>query len=118
ILLADDDPGLCECHSALLQGMGYQVHIAHDGLEAFKLYQKHDFDLVLMDVVMPVLGGVAAAQRILKFDPQARVIFATGYDKDSELTCEMVSDWQKVLHKPFKIETLSQVIRNRLNADE
>ncbi|MDQ6970127.1 MAG: ATP-binding protein, partial [Mariprofundus sp.] len=47
ILLADDDPGLCECHSALLQGMGYQVHIAHDGLEAFKLYQKHDFDLVL-----------------------------------------------------------------------
>jgi len=117
ILLVDDDSDLCECHSKLLQGMGYQVRIAINGLEACELYQKHDIDLILMDVVMPLLGGVAAAQRILAFDIQAKIIFVTGYDKDNELTSELLSDWQYVLNKPLNIEHLSRVIRDQLDAN-
>jgi CheY-like chemotaxis protein len=117
ILLVDDDPVLCECHSKLLQGMGYQVRIANNGLEACELYQKHDIDLILMDVVMPLLGGVAAAQRILEFDARAKIIFVTGYDKDNELTCELSNDWQHVLNKPLNIERLSMAIRDQLDTD-
>jgi len=115
ILLVDDDLDLCECNSELLKTMGYDVLIANNGMEACQMYQRHDVALIIMDVVMPVLGGVAASQRIRKFDPDARIVFATGYDKMNEMTSELVTDWQNVLHKPFDLNDLSCAIRNQLD---
>jgi len=114
ILLVDDNVDLCDCHSELLQNMGYKVLIAHNGIEACEMYRKYPIDLVLMDVVMPKLGGVAAAQRIIASDADARIIFASGYDKDNELTSELVSDWQHLLHKPLDVEVLARAIHERL----
>jgi CheY-like chemotaxis protein len=63
---------------------------------------------------MPNLGGVQAAERIRQIDPDARIIFATGYDKDSALQNEMPSDEYTVLTKPYNIKELSVVINEQL----
>ena len=62
---------------------------------------------MIMDVVMPVLGGARAAEKIHKLNPQAQIIFITGYDKDNELTQEVLSERHQVLNKPLIVEELS-----------
>ncbi|MFQ5519400.1 MAG: ATP-binding protein, partial [Mariprofundus sp.] len=119
ILLVDDDAVLRECHRELLLEMNYKVLTACDGLEAYKVYQQHQqsIALVIMDVVMPLLGGVASANRIRKLNPDAKIIFATGYDKANELTTELTADWQHVLNKPLVVEELSDAIRRQLETN-
>ena len=117
ILLVDDEQQLLEVTGQLLQEIGYKVTTACNGLQAVEKYEKKGdvIDIVLMDVVMPRLGGVAAADRIYAINPDARIVFMTGYDKAHETTCELISDWQNVLHKPLEVEPLSRVIRQRLS---
>jgi len=112
ILLVDDDEDLLEANKSLLISLGYRVHTASNGMEAVASFksQRHNIELVVMDVVMPQLGGVAAAERIRELDTQAKIILTTGYDKDNELTCELPSEGQQVLNKPLVVEELSQVI--------
>ena len=116
ILVVDDDQQLRESECELLQSMGYRVIAACNGMEAYHLFRQHagDVKLVLMDVVMPVLGGVAAANRIRKLDASARIIFTTGYDKDNDMTSELLPEWQHVLNKPWEIEELSTAIQRSL----
>jgi len=115
VLLVDDDHFLLEVCQSLLSSLGYQVITAINGQEAVETYKQGGIDLVIMDLVMPVLGGKAAAERIQKFDPDAKVIFTTGYDKDNSVTCELVDDWEHVLNKPFKVDELSRMLRQALN---
>lgn len=117
ILLVDDDENLLEANKELLIRLGYQVYTASNGMEAVAIYKKRQeqIALVIMDVVMPVLGGAGAGERIHKLNPQAKIIFATGYDKDNELTHELLSEQHQVLNKPLIVEELSQVIHQRLH---
>ncbi|WP_083530477.1 ATP-binding protein [Mariprofundus micogutta] len=116
LLLVDDDENLLDVSEQLLRNLGYRVLTATNGLQAVEVYKANPgIDLVLMDIVMPVLGGKAAADRIQKLNPDAKVIFISGYDRDHEATLEMVSDWNMVLNKPLAVDELSRVIRQRLN---
>ncbi len=64
ILVADDNPVNRRLAQALLEGAGYRLRLAEDGAQAVALAASEPFDLVLMDVQMPVLDGLAATQRI------------------------------------------------------
>jgi signal transduction histidine kinase/ActR/RegA family two-component response regulator len=118
ILLVDDNENLLEANRELLIKLGYKVCTARNGLEAVSVYQKQqdEIDLVIMDVVMPVLGGASAADRIHKLNPQAEIIFVTGYDKDNKLGAEMLSDSYQVLSKPLVVEELSRAIHQRIHS--
>ncbi len=117
ILLVDDDHFLLEVSEQLLINLGYKILTASNGLQAIAVYKANMgmIDLVLMDVVMPVLGGKAAADRIQLLNPDAKVIFTTGYDRDHDATVEMLSDWNMVLNKPLAVDELSRIIRQQLN---
>jgi len=116
ILLCDDNAGIRETTCDVLESIGYLTVTASDGLEAVELYRakQKDISMVVMDVVMPRLGGVKAVERIMEINPDAKVIFATGYDKDETLKSEMPSEEQVVLSKPYDIAHLSQVIHEHL----
>jgi len=116
ILVVDDDQRLCECEYELLQKMGYRALTACNGIEALRLFEqhRHEISLVLMDVVMPVLGGVASANRIQKLEPSAKIIFMTGYDKDQDMASELMPDYEHILHKPIDVEELSVAIRRAI----
>ena len=87
ILLVDDNATVLETGRDVLEGLGYKVLTAVDGLTAIELYKSHatEVDLIILDLVMPNMVGVRALQAIRDVDPDAKAPFATGYDKLSSL---------------------------------
>ncbi|MDQ6993866.1 MAG: PAS domain S-box protein [Mariprofundus sp.] len=117
ILLVDDNNMVLATGQALLKELDYKVIVASDGVEAIKVYQTHkdDIDLLILDVVMPKLGGAEALQAIRKINPEVKAMFATGYDKFSMLDKIDEALQEKVISKPFTVSKLSQLIRDILD---
>jgi len=116
ILYADDDPGVLASGSEIMRSLGYRVMTASDGQKAVDMFRERagEIDLVVLDVVMPELDGLQAAQAIQALQRDARLIFVTGYDKtESLLGLDNVSAGD-VLIKPYSVASLSQVIRRKL----
>ena len=118
ILVVDDNGDIRSSTTEVLESIGYKVLEAADGLEAVELFttQYQDIACVLMDVVMPRLGGVKAVERMRSVDANMKVVFTTGYDKDDALKSEMPSSDFLILSKPCHIELLSKVIREQLDS--
>jgi len=121
ILLVDDDASLRDAHHDVLETLGYKVIEACNGLEAIKIYaeQGEHIDLVIMDIMMPEMGGMKAAQHILTMNDAVNIFFATGYDKENSterlnLEDQAQLDAIKRLKKPFTVEVLSKLIRQEL----
>jgi len=118
ILLADDEESLLISTCEVLESLGYQVFTAMDGQQAVDIYTSHkdDIDLVLLDVVMPKLGGVLAAHEMKELNPSVKIIFITGYDdKEFSNDGEKLRD-DPILHKPYAIEALSVLIRQQMDS--
>jgi len=117
ILLVDDNEMVLETGRDVLEGLGYAVLTATDGLSAIEVYQTHrdKIDLLILDVVMPGLGGVEALQAIRDINPDVKAMFATGYDKLRTLGETVNEAGEKVISKPFAVGTLSQSIREVLD---
>jgi len=118
ILIVDDNADVRSTSKEVLEDLGYQVLEASDGLEAVKLFSANmdTIALIIMDVVMPRLGGVDAFEQIKELRSDAKVIFATGYDKDESLKDDMPSDDHIIISKPYEVFELSQLIRNQLDS--
>ena len=118
ILLVDDEIKILEMGEEVLETLGYKVLKASDGLEATKVFMDNqdDIALVITDIVMPRLGGVQAIQRITKIQPDIKVIFATGYDIDAALDEVISLTEHTIISKPFNIEKLSKIIKDKLNS--
>jgi len=118
ILIVDDNADVRHAIKDILNRLNYKVLEASDGLEAVDVVTANgdDISLIIMDVVMPRLGGVAAVERIRKICPETKVIFSTGYDKDETLKNDMPSDGHIVLSKPYNFAQLSQMIRSQLDS--
>ncbi|OIO67311.1 MAG: hypothetical protein AUJ56_10250 [Zetaproteobacteria bacterium CG1_02_49_23] len=116
IMLVDDDESVLSTVQSILETLGYIVITACDGQEAVDFFEQHDDEvhLVLLDLMMPRLGGVDAAQLIKQRRPNIRILFATGYDLNKTLNMDIEESGALVLNKPFKITTLSQFIRRSL----
>jgi len=119
ILLVDDESMLIEVIGQSLQLIGYRVLTAHDGEQAVRLFSEHqqEVDLAILDVVMPVKGGVAAAIEIRAIRPDLPVIFYTGYDEEADLGD--VQGWNActTVRKPANVEQLSRIIADLLRAE-
>jgi DNA-binding response OmpR family regulator len=77
ILLADDDVSIRRAYAAMLDGAGYEVAVARNGEEAVAKFAEFSPDLVLMDVMMPKMNGMAACMEIRRRDPAVPVLFVT-----------------------------------------
>jgi len=117
ILLVDDDKAVLETGRDVLQGLGYQVLIAEDGLIAVEIYEQNPdvIDLLILDVVMPRVSGPDALLRIKKINPKVKAIFTTGYDKTSSQALKACVIEETVISKPFTVNELSQSIFHLLN---
>ena len=115
ILLVDDEKQILEVTKEVLQDFGYQVLTATNGLEAIELFTTHKdkISLVIMDVVMPKLGGVKASHAIRAIKPAIPVVFSTGYDKNAAFAKEDLLG-AEVISKPYDYSDLSALIRNML----
>ena len=76
-LVVDDTPYIREDIRDILEEMGYEVYEANDGLEALKMYKKIKPAVVTMDINMPRLHGLKAAQIIRDYDPEAKIMLCS-----------------------------------------
>ncbi len=119
ILIVDDDYQVVETNRQLLTAFGYNVLEAHDGQKAVEVFKAHrdEIDLIIMDCVMPRMGGAMAASIIFKDSPEAKVIFMTGYDNEATLDEELTTPNTQVIYKPCPPDKLSIAIRKELDEE-
>ncbi|MBN4082540.1 response regulator, partial [Mariprofundus ferrooxydans] len=116
ILLVDDEQYVRETTAEVLEAFGYKVLQAEDGLQAIDVFKKHqhDIDIVILDVVMPKLGGVESAAHIRMINANIPVIFVTGYDKEQMLKIGNQASNSAVLGKPIQFDKLHSIISQKV----
>lgn len=109
VLLVDDDEVILEVGQELLEAMGYQVLLARDGKEAIEVYRKNrdSIDIVLLDMVMPNMGGGKAYDRLKEIAPDIKVLLSSGYGIDGEATEILERGCNGFIQKPFNMMGLS-----------
>ena len=116
ILLIDDEASIRSITSQTLQAGGYRVLTASDGAEGVALYARRapEIAAALVDMQMPIMGGEAAIQVLLKLNSNARIIAVSGLPRDG--ADESVQEGTKCfLSKPYTAETLLKAIRDVLH---
>ena len=117
ILVADDDPDILSIVSMSLETQGYTVHKATNGREAVDLAREHHPDLILMDMMMPVVSGYEAVGE-LKADAGTREIVIVGLSAKAMATdMERATDAgiDGYITKPFRIAQVLSVVESYLN---
>ncbi len=120
IFLVDDDEFVRELGTRILKKSGYTVITAANGLEALGLYEQRrsEIDLVILDLIMPEMGGKQCLQELLKLNPSITVIVASGHSPDGT-TKEMLSFGASgFINKPYKINQVLQAVRDVLDAKQ
>ena len=116
ILLVDDEMVVIEPMRQLLDGLGYAVAFATSGIAAIKKYKSWKPDAVLMDRNMPEMDGITCAQKILEFDPEARIIMVSGYDEEGPdgINAEIAKSIRGYLIKPVNMARLTSLMADLL----
>ncbi|MEP7039571.1 MAG: sigma-54 dependent transcriptional regulator [Acidobacteriota bacterium] len=122
VLICDDEEIMRDVLETILSGAGYKVDLAKTGEEAVEAYQNKPYDLVLMDVSMPGIGGLTALEELIKLDEEAVVLMITAYATFDTA----ISAWEKgaagIIRKPFQNEQIvalvSRGIKKRRKEEE
>jgi DNA-binding response OmpR family regulator len=116
ILLVDDEPDTCLCYQIVLEDAGFECHSYTDSVKALQEFTPFYYNLVILDIKMPILNGFALCEKIREFDKKLQIIFITaaeGYyenfrkqyypelSKDININC---------LQKPIGNEELIQIV--------
>jgi len=117
-IIADDDPFARRMIKDALQRAGVIVIAeAHDGRQAVELTRHYHPDIVLMDVVMPELDGIAATRRIVKSDPNQVIIILTTADDDEIGLLGLRAGARGFLAKDVDVDILPQAIQGALSGE-
>ncbi|NOY77603.1 MAG: PAS domain S-box protein [Calditrichaeota bacterium] len=110
ILIVDDEDVIRTVLSRMLVRMGFSVSMASDGQEAIQLFREspENFDLIIIDMLMPVMDGKETFQALKSLDPHVRVLLSTGYTLDESAQSLIDQGVLGYLHKPYNINELSK----------
>lgn len=116
LLFIDDDDLLRVTGRAMLERLGYTVFTAEDGRAGIELFRarKGQIDLILLDMIMPAMGGREALARIRDLDPDIPVVMCSGFAKGDDLANLGEYALAGFLHKPFRGVELAQVVARAL----
>lgn len=119
ILLVDDEPMVVDVGEKLLQKLGYSVLIARNGSDGLEIYKKNKegIALVILDMIMPGMGGRETFERLKEIDPDVKVLLSSGYSVDGQAAEILRRGCKGFIQKPFAMMELSQKIRSLLDSD-
>ncbi len=117
ILLVDDEDMILYVGRDLIEKLGYKVLIAKSGKEAIKIYKKcrKQIDIVIMDMIMPEVGGEDLYNKLKKINPDIKVLLSSGYDSNGLARRILSRGCNGFIQKPYKIKDLSLEIRKILD---
>ena len=117
ILVVDDEPDIREVARDMLQAMGYAVHAAAGGDDALAFFQtqKGEIDLVILDLIMPGMGGAEVFDRLRALDPAVTVLLSSGYSQDGAAAEILAGGAKGFIQKPFRMNVLSKKVGELLS---
>jgi PAS domain S-box-containing protein len=117
ILFVDDEEMIATIGKQMLDVLGYKVELAASGKKAIEIYQTDPgrFDLVVLDIVMPDMGGGATFDRLKQINPQVKVMLSSGYSIDGEATEILKRGGKGFIQKPFDLNELSLKLKEILH---
>lgn len=117
ILVVDDEEAILEIAEELLTRYGYSVIKACNGEEALEIYAEKigAIDLIIMDLSMPGIGGYKTITEILKIDPEARIMIASGYSANIQVRDALTAGAVGFVAKPYKLNDMLRKIREVLD---
>ncbi len=120
ILIVDDESMIVEVGKAMLEKLGYRVFVAQSGQEALDVYLQHrqKINLVILDMIMPGMGGGQTYDRLREIDERVKVVLSSGYTIDGQAKEIMKRGCSGFIQKPFSIEVLSRKLREVLSYSE
>ncbi|MBC8204341.1 MAG: PAS domain S-box protein, partial [FCB group bacterium] len=118
ILVVEDDDSVRELAVDILEMQGYKVFKAKNGSEAYQMCEKMEkpVDLVITDVVMPVMGGIEFFKILQKLWPEVKVLYMSGYTPDSIVRSEILETGKLFMQKPFIPLVFAQKVRELLDS--
>jgi two-component system cell cycle sensor histidine kinase/response regulator CckA len=116
ILIVDDEEMILDVTKEILEKTGYKVLTAQSGREAVDLYEKNPvgINMVILDIVMPEMGGEATFNRLQQINPDVKVLLASGYSVEGEASRMIARGCRGFVQKPFLLQELSKKIREVL----
>jgi PAS domain S-box-containing protein len=117
VLLAEDEPAVCDLVRAILTSRGYTVLSARQPQEAERIAETHagKIELLLTDVIMPGMSGAELSKRIAMHIPGVKVLFMSGYIDDSVVRQGISENETAFLQKPFTPLSLAKKVREVLD---
>jgi two-component system cell cycle sensor histidine kinase/response regulator CckA len=117
ILLVDDEETIINVCRDLFESLGYRVLSASSGQEALEVYTGNlsDISLVLLDMIMPGMGGKETFTALKEINPQVKVILSSGYSLDGPAREIMEQGCKAFIQKPFSLQELSERVRTILD---
>lgn len=116
ILIVDDNISLCKIMSLVLERKGYAVTSAKDGPEAIGMVKESPFDMIFLDINMPLMDGVETYRRIKKIRPEAVVMMMTAYAMEDLVQQVLLEGAYGIIYKPLDMEKVVAIIEEAREA--
>jgi len=119
ILVIDDEVIVRTTAKLMLEKLGYRVLEAENGKDGVALFGNYfdQIDLVLLDMVMPVMDGTECFQKLQEIDPKVRVVISSGFTRDADLHAMREAGLRGFVRKPYNLSELSTIVAQVLRED-
>ncbi len=119
ILLVDDEKSIRKMGEEMLRMVGYSVLTAANGKEALEVYRSNQdrIALVLLDLIMPEMGGKQCLEEILKINPKTRVLIASGFAPNRQTKEALEIGARGFVGKPYNVKGMLQSVREVLDSE-
>jgi two-component system cell cycle sensor histidine kinase/response regulator CckA len=116
VLLVDDEDMIMDVGNEMLAALGYHVMVAQNGKQAVELFKENQdkIDMVILDLIMPDMGGGEVFDRLKEINPKVRVLLSSGYSMEGQAQEIMTRGCDGFIQKPFNMEQLSDKLREIL----
>jgi two-component system, chemotaxis family, chemotaxis protein CheY len=111
ILIVDDDKDVREFIAELFLQQNWQIDTAEDGKQAIQQASEIDFDIILMDLIMPRVNGLEAIREIIKQKPDSKIIIITGSQYKNMISEAISSGAKLFVKKPFSAEKILTAVK-------
>ena len=116
IMIVDDEELVAALAKRILEQAGYEAITASNGKEAVEIYKKgkSNIELVILDLIMPEMGGEKCFEELLKIDAQVKVVLSTGFSVSPQGPDSLLSHAKGVVNKPYQVDSLLRNVRAAL----
>jgi CheY-like chemotaxis protein len=119
ILLVEDEDPIRQLGITILQRFGYTVLSAPNGEEALNIYQakREHISLIILDLIMPGMGGQKCFEEIMKIDPRQKIVIATGHLENGSMNEFLQKGVKGYINKPYRMDQMLTVVRDVLDQE-